>query len=146
MNRHILGERAHPLSAARDGQHRTRGTRRGYLGCWHQRGTEITRCHHLSSLPLPQRALCSIRLPAGPMLLRGSQGTWERCPGRDGAAKQEHLPQAHPACVRRQKLLRDAPLTCHQCSVFSSRSYCAPLSIFGSFARLILPGIHPLWT
>lgn len=73
-------------------------------------------------------------------------GTWEGCPGRDGAVKQKHLPQVHPACVRRQRLLRDAPLACHQCSFFSSRSYCAPLSTLGSFARLILPGIHSLWT
>jgi len=43
-------------------------------------------------------------------------------------------------------MLRDVPLTCHQSSFFSLRSYCAPCRILGSFARLILPGIHPIWT
>lgn len=40
--------------------------------------------------------------------------------GKDVLAEmeQKHLPRAHPTCIRRQRLLRDAPLTCHQCSFF----------------------------
>jgi len=146
VKRHSLGERAQALSAARDRQHRPQATHRDYVGCWQQRGTEITHRHHLSSLPLPQMALSPMSPLTASAVLGGPRTHGRECPGRDGAVKRQHLPQAHAACVRRQRLLRDAPLAFHRCSFFSSRSYCAPLSTLGSFARLILPGIHPFWT
>lgn len=74
------GGGAHPLSAAWNGQHRPPGTRRGYLGCQQQRGTEITHPHQPSSLPLPQRALHPICLPAGPVVL-----------GAAGRGRLEHM-------------------------------------------------------
>lgn len=132
----VLREQALPAARARP--HLKLGTRRDSRGLPAAEGHPDLSHHH--PFPCPRDA-CTPEPSRTPVGMHG-----EGFAGRDRAAKQQHLPQTHPAYSRRQRLLRDVPLIHHRHSFFSSRSYCAPWSRLGSSARLILPGTHPLWT